>query len=452
MRKIERRAAVCWILAIALMAGVGLFVIRFVVNGRSWASSAFNRHMYNSSGQLLSGTVLDRDGTMLSTVSDGSRIYNSSTSIRTSTLHAVGDPSGMIGTGALTAFASKLSGYNLVSGAYNAQNGNQLYLTISAEYNSVAYQALGGSAGTVAVYNYKTGEILCMVSAPSYDPMNIPNDLESDPEYEGAYLNRFLSSTYTPGSTFKVVTTQAAIENITDLFERTFYCSGSAEIAGDTITCPHAHGEETIYEALSNSCNVVYAQLAEELGAETLSRYASQAGLTSSYSVNGLSTAKGSFAFTDSEEKLGWAAVGQGSDLVNPCAVMVYMGAIANGGKAAVPQLISKVTSSSGFPHSVYLTRHTGRLVKTQTAEVLADMMHYNVVYNYGEDRFPNMDLCAKSGTAETGGSEANAWFVGFLRNEDAPLAFVVLIEEGGSGSSNAGTVAARVLNAIVNG
>ena len=76
-----------------------------------------------------------------------------------------------------------------------------------------------------------------------------------------------------------------------------------------------------------------------------------------------------------------------------------------------------------------------------------------NVEKTYGKSRFPNMDLCAKSGTAEVGeGLAPHAWFAGFLRNEDAPYAFVVLVENGGGGSSVAGNVAARVLDVMVNG
>jgi len=79
--------------------------------------------------------------------------------------------------------------------------------------------------------------------------------------------------------------------------------------------------------------------------------------------------------------------------------------------------------------------------------------MAHNVTAQYGASRFPNMDVCAKSGTAEVGGGKApHAWFAGFLRNEDAPYAFVVLVENGGSGAEAAGGVAAKVLNALVNG
>ena len=446
-----------WGLLIALLAVVSivtlaLFLFRFFSDGGHWASSPFNRHLYNSAGQLISGTLLDRDGEVLSAVDQsGSRTYPDGETRRKSILHVVGDPYGSIGTGALTAFADRLTGFDLLNGAFGAQRGNQVYLTIDADLNETAYRALNGRKGTVAVYNYQTGEILCLVSSPSFDPRNIPSGLETDPSYDGVYLNRFLSSTFPPGSIFKTVTLAAALEELPGLEERTWVCEGSAQIGDGTVTCTAAHGEQDIREALANSCNVVFGQLAVELGGSTLERYAGKAGLTSRYSVNGIPTAAGSFSLTGiSDNDLAWAGVGQYHDAVNPCSMLVYMGAIANGGRAAVPCLLLQV-DTPGLPDLPQFTRRTGRLIARDTAETLADMMAYNVTAAYGTSRFPNMDLCAKSGTAEVGGGQApHAWFTGFLRDEDHPYAFLVLVENGGSGSSAAGDVASRVLNALV--
>lgn len=231
-----------WALALLLAAGLGFFLVKYFLDGGSWASSAFNRHLYNSSGQLASGTVLDRDGDVLSEVVDGQRTYYDNATVRKATLHAVGDLQGNIGTGALNAFADKLTGYSLLNGAFGAQRGNDLYLTIDARYNYTAYEALGGKSGTVAVYNYETGEILCMVSAPSYDPLNVPEDITTNDRYKGAYLNRFLSSTFTPGSVYKTVTLAAALEEIPDLADRTWTCSGSVQMGDETIICSGTHG------------------------------------------------------------------------------------------------------------------------------------------------------------------------------------------------------------------
>ena len=454
MKKIERRAFVCLALAILLAAGLAVFLVRYFLDGGDWASSAFNRHLYNSSGELSSGTVLDRDGDVLSQVVDGRRTYYDGATVRKATLHAVGDLQGNIGTGALNAFADKLTGYNLLNGAFGAQRGSELYLTIDARYNYTAYEALGGRSGAVGVYNYETGEILCMVSAPSYDPLDVPEDIETSDRYKGAYLNRFLSSAFTPGSVYKTVTLTAALEEIPDLTDRTWTCEGSVQIGDETIVCSGTHGQQDIASAFANSCNVAFAQIAVELGAETLAEYTEKAGLTDSYSIDGLPTAKGSFDFAGiTDGQLGWAGVGQHRDQVNPASLMIYMGAVANGGKAAEPYLIGRTTSALGLPSLPHLTTHTRRLVDADTAEMLADLMANNVTQTYGADRFPGMDICAKSGTAEVGeGQTPHAWFAGFLRGEETPYAFVVLVENGGGGSSVAGTVAAKVLDVIVNG
>ena len=245
MRKIEKRAVICMALAILLAAGMSVFLIRYFAEGGKWASSAFNRHLYDSNGVLISGTVLDRDGDVLSSVENGHRTYYENETVRKATLHAVGDLYGKIGTGVLNAFADKLTGFDLVNGAFGAERGSNLYLTLDARYNYEAYRALGGHAGTVAVYNYKTGEILCMVSAPSYDPLNVPKNLEENDRYKGAYLNRFLSSAFVPGSVFKTVTLTAALENLPDAETRTWNCTGSVQIGDETITCSGVHGEQT---------------------------------------------------------------------------------------------------------------------------------------------------------------------------------------------------------------
>ena len=453
MKKIENRAVVCLLLALALAAGMVFFLFRYLTQGGDWASSAFNRHLYNTQGQLTAGTVLDRDGDVLSSAQDGKRTYYDSETVRKATLHAVGDLQGNVGAGALNAFAGRLTGWNLFNGAFGADRGGELTLTIDARYNYEAYQALNGSAGTVAVYNYKTGEILCMVSAPSYDPLHVPEDIETNDRYKGAYVNRFLSSAFTPGSVYKTVTLTAALETIPGIESRTWNCAGSVQIGEETIVCSGVHGEQDIAAAFANSCNAAFASIAVELGADTLRKYTEKAGLTASYNIDGLASARGSFDWALDDGRLGWAGVGQDKDLVNPCALMVYMGAIAGGGKAAEPYLILKTRNGLGLPSLPHWTRRTGALIDPATAEKLADLMAGNVEKTYGKSRFPNMDLCAKSGTAEVGEGEApHAWFAGFLRNEDAPLAFVVLVEHGGGGSAVAGGVAGRVLDVIVNG
>ena len=411
MRKIEKRSIFCLILAALLGLGLAFFCFQFVVDGGDWASYPYNRHLYNNAGQLKGGTILDRDGDMLSTLDeDGNRIYNDDATVRRATLHAVGDKNGNIGAGALTSFADKLSGYNLLTGVYSP---------------------LG------------TGN--------TFDPANPPDIAADDPAWDGVYVNRLLSANSIPGSIFKVVTINAAIENIPDLFQRKWTCTGSVNIGGEEVTCPHAHGEQDIEEALANSCNGVFGQLAVELGGETMQKYADAAGLTKSIKVDGIQSSVGKFDFSGNDNQLAWSGVGQGQDTLCPINMLQYMGAIANGGKAAVPRLIEKSTTDYGLPTGIYYPHKSAQLIDEKTAGTIADMMHNNVIETYGQDRFPGMDICAKSGTAEVGADKSpNAWFTGFLRDEATPYAFIVLVENGGGGSSVAGTVASQVLQAAV--
>ena len=450
MRKIEKRAVLCLIIALALIAGLGLFCFRFVTNAADWAAYPYNRHMYSNSGQLLSGTILDRDGDVLTEVKDGERVYYPDATVRRATVHAVGDGSGYIGTGALTAFADRLSGYNLITGGYSPLgSGRNLTLTLDAYLNVTAYNAMDGRQGTVGVYNYKTGDILCMVSTPSFDPENPPAASEAQ---DGIYLNRFLSSAQVPGSIFKTVTLTAALENLPDLKDRTFTCTGETTVGGTVITCPKPHGKMDIASAFANSCNGVFGALAAELGGDTMTKYVEQAGLTRRMSVDGIMTAAGHYDVSEADKgQIVWSGVGQYTDTVNPCNMMTYMGAIANGGTAAVPRLILDITTPSGIPTSWQRTEETDTLVQASTASQVKEMMKNNVVQTYGTDRFRGLDIGAKSGTAEVGGDKRpNAWFAGFLDDPEHPYAFIVLVENGGGGASVAGEIAATVLQACV--
>lgn len=450
MRKIEKRAVLCLIIALALIAGLGLFCFRFVKNAADWAAYPYNRHMYSNSGQLLSGTILDRDGDVLTEVKDGERSYYPDETVRRATVHAVGDGSGYIGTGALTAFADRLSGYNLLTGGYSPLgSGRNLTLTLDAYLNVTAYNAMDGRQGAVGVYNYKTGDILCMVSTPSFDPQNPPDASSAE---NGIYLNRFLSSAQVPGSIFKTVTLTAALENLPDLKDRTFTCTGETTVGGTVITCPKPHGKMDIQSAFANSCNGVFGALAAELGGDTMTKYVEQAGLTRRMSVDGIMTAAGHYDVSDADKgQIGWSGVGQYTDTVNPCNMMTYMGAIANGGTAAVPRLILDITTPSGIPTSWQRTEETDTLVQASTAAQVKEMMKNNVVQTYGTDRFRGLDIGAKSGTAEVGGdNRPNAWFAGFLDDPEHPYAFIVLVENGGGGSTVAGEIAATVLQACV--
>ena len=446
MNKIKRRAMIILALVVLLALGAAYFLITLEADGEDWAGFASNTHTHQN-GVLTAGQVRDRNGVLLlSTDEEGHRVYNDDWGIRLSTLHAVGDPAGNIGGSAVNAFDRQLMGYNMVNGVYSfSGQGRDVYLTVDAELNKVAWNALDGRRGCVAVMDYTTGELVVMVSSPGFEPNSPPDNV--------SYLNRFLGGLYPPGSTFKLLTAQAALENIPDLANFHYTCTGSADYEGGKITCVQAHGELTFYDALAVSCNCCFAALAQQLSGGTLAKYVEEAGLTeANFEVNGYTPATGSFDIAPAGSmNLGWSGVGQYHDLVNPCSLLHYVGAIANEGKAVEPTLIKKVTTTGGIPLWLDLIHSKDRLMKDETAAQLQEMMAYCVRENYGVESFPGLPVCAKSGTAEVeSGSSPHAWFTGFLNSEEHPYAFIVLVENGGAGSRVAGSVANRVLQAVV--
>jgi penicillin-binding protein A len=446
MKRVSNRSRALLLLCALVLVGLSFYIFKYIVNGRAWVSFPSNQTVYTN-GVLKVGTILDRNGVMLSDIKNGARVYSDDAAIRKATLHAVGDLKGNIGTSALTNFASRLIGYNFIAGAYSRTYvGKTLYLTIDTQLNTAAYKALAGRKGAVGIMNYKTGEILCMVSTPTFDPTAVPDIENGGDQYEGVYINRFLSSAYTPGSTFKLITLAAAIENIPDLYDRVFTCEGSLKVGGDTVNDTAKHGKLSIEDALAVSCNTTFAQLSLELGADKLSDYADRFGLTRSISINGIMTAAGSFKKAAAgTSDLAWSGIGQYDDTVCPCNMLRFVGAIANGGVAVDMSLIHEKGLTGIIPPG------SERLLSKATSDKIATMMNYDVYKTYGQGNFPGLELYAKSGTAEVGGNlQPHSWFVGYITNKNYPLAFVVVVENGGSGSRTAGVIANTVLQVAV--
>lgn len=446
MRKQERRAWICLILAFALVAGVGIFCYRFVKDGGKWATFYGNTQIYTD-GAINRGTITDRNGEELLNCTTDGFIYSSDYETRVATVHAVGDPGGNVSDGAISTFRSQLIGYDILNGTYDeTANGKKIALTIDASANRAAYEGLAGRTGTVGVYNWKTGEIVCMVSTPTFDPAY---DYDEEDEGSSYYFNNFLDGLLTPGSTFKLVTSAAVIDKMPDRGSFSFDCDGVNQLSDredSKLTDVKAHGEVDFREALAQSCNGAFGALTREVGAKAMAEYAEKAGLTEPVKVDGIETAAGSFDFpSDNDVKLSWAGIGQADDLVNPCAMMVYMGAIANGGEPVQPTLIKSAT----FLKEITGGKSLGRYIDEDTAAELKDMMKNNVVENYGESNFEGMDMYAKSGTAEAGDDYPDAWFVGFTADDDAPYAFVVWVKGGGYGSQVAAPIAASVIRTL---
>ena len=453
MKTTGTRSLILFLLAAGFFLGLGVFLYGLATEGGKWAVQPFNGHISGTGVSSGEGRVLDRNGNVLAQTKDGKRVYSSDYATRCALVHAVGDTQGNIAAGVQYQYRSELSGYNFVTGLVSPtgkSNGCDVALTLDSSLCRLARQKLNGRNGAAAVYNYKTGELLCMVSTPDFDPQNPPKDLATNSAYSGAYLNKVISSTFTPGSIFKVVTSAAAVENIANLDSRTWLSNGSVVINGNRITDLGSYGKLNFQQALAKSSNVVFSQVAVEVGAPKLQAEANRMGFNRSFSLDGIDAAKSSYNVSSAApDELGWSGVGQYTDMVNPFHMLVLMGAVANGGTPVMPYLVKSVTTPVGIPVRAGAAKTGAELVQPSTAARLQTYMRYDVTREYGDSLFPGLSVCAKTGTAEVGGGKKpNCWMIGFSQNESTPYAFVVLVENTSGSVATAGRVAGALMTA----
>ena len=448
MKNIAKRSLALLVLAAFCLTGLGILGFRFAVHGGEWATNRVNKHLYTDGAFSRGGTIYDIEGEALVSTEDGKRVYNSSKRVRRSLLHLLGDGEGFISNNIQSEYSDRLSGYSYINGLFDVVstgNGHDMTLTVNSEVCAAAYDALNGRKGAVAAYNYKTGDVLCSVSSPNYDVRNKPENIDSDKsgKYDGIYINRVTSGLFVPGSIFKIITAACAEENLADIDSRSFSCDGSATVGETKVTCPKRHGSDMSFEdAFASSCNCVFAALAVELGSDKLTATAQRCGFNSSFECGRLSVTASRIDLTGcTDGELAWAGVGQYTTLVNPLSYLRVAGAVANGGVAVKPVFVF----SGG-----HLTQSGSKEFFTaQVAARVKEMMRNNVSEVYGDSYFPKLDMCGKTGTAEIEqGDEPHAWFAGFSSNESCPVAIVVIVENGGYGSSAAVPVAAEVMKA----
>ncbi len=450
MKRIALRSATIWILVLVLLGGLGFFLFEYFMYGDQWVISQGSPHIY-SGENIDTGIVLDRDGILLLDTSDN-RTYSATKELRASMVHWLGDRNGSVSAPAIAHYAKEMAGFDVLTGVYSGTEGGRATLTMSAKLQLAALQAMGEYKGTLAMYNYKTGELLCAVTAPNYDPDDVP-DIESDETgaYEGMYMNRFTQSVYIPGSIFKIVTTAAALEEIEDIREQTFTCTGVQEYGTKDVTCEHIHGELDFDGILAQSCNCAFAQVVEQLGRKKLEKYVEKYNITEPIYFDGIATAAGNFDLEDcAPVQVAWSGIGQHKDQINPCRFLTFMGTIANDGIETTPHLMQSITCSGEETY-----RGQGsigeRIMPVEVAQELQRMMRNNVEEKYGLENFPELTVCAKTGTAQVGGDQnSNAMFAGFVTDEAHPIAFFVAVEDAGYGRQVCVPIINEVLQAYL--
>lgn len=432
-----------WVLVAVLVlfcTGILLLYGKLALVGDSWVSYPTNQHIYRDGHLTKGGVITDRNGEILCQTVKGKRVFHENATLRKATAHTVGDLDGFVSTGVHAAFWKEITGYDKINGVYG--NGKDISLTIDANLSVTAYNALGSRAGTVGVYNYKTGEILCMVSTPTFDPASTQKSSQ-----KGVYVNRLLSGSYAPGSIFKTVTALSALEHLDDATTRTHTCKRGVTIEGEWLSCLGHHGATRLEDALVDSCNAGFAQFALDVGRSNLTSTANKVGFNKTLTVNGVACTQSTYQVANSRDiDFGWSGIGQHSDTVNPFQFLTFMGGVAGEGTCVWPYFVENAKGLSGTAATLRNGKRVSMMSKSSARE-LTSMMRKAVTEHYGDGNFSGLSLCAKTGTAEIGEKATpHSWFVGFCLSQSKPYAFVVVVENAGAGLGVASSVASTVL------
>ena len=283
MKKLNRRALSVMLIALFIVLGLFTYVQRYVKDGEYWAS------YFSRLNSLSEGYVTDRYGVMLAAFTANDNRFNEDRSTRIANYHVTGDFWDRTGTGILTGFSRQLHSYSPITGMTQTRTAS-LKLNVDSALNKKAYAALAERRGAVGVVNYRTGEMICLVSSPAIDPT------ENDPVApEGVYINRLLSASFTPGSIFKLVTAAAAIECVPTIWQRSFFCEGEDEISGVIFHCPFEHYTNDFAGALANSCNIAFAKIAISVGQREMVNHVRDYGFLDGHELDGIPTAAGSY-------------------------------------------------------------------------------------------------------------------------------------------------------------
>ena len=345
-------------------------------------------------------------------------------------------------------------GYKIIDNDINTEKYN-LVTTLDYEIQKIAEEELDttGLKGSVIVLDAHNGDVLAMVSRPNYDPNNVADYLNSTNK---ELFNRAVQISYPPGSIFKLVVLAAALEeNIAEPYD-TFYCNGYEEIGDVMIKCSSfergGHGEISLEDAFSQSCNSAFIQLGQKVGGKKIIEVAEKLGLGTKTGVELLEEIQGQLPSEDyiKGAGIGNISIGQGTLEVTPLQIAKMTLIIVNEGKDTGIHLVKEIIDENGKVVEIISNRKTKQVLSSSTAQIIQSMMERVVSTGTGNridlDQFGG--AAGKTGSAEAfvnGEKVAHAWFTGYLPNRNPQYIITILIEEGGSG----GRVAAPVFNKI---
>jgi penicillin-binding protein A len=365
------------------------------------------------------------------------------------------------------------------------KRGGNIFVTVDPNLQEVARTALGANEGALVAMDPRTGDILALYSTPGFDPSDLSSGSDAEMRQAWKRLNADTDKPllalshqelFLPGSSFKIVTASAGLENgfgpqspWPNPHRLTLPLTNEQLQNFGDDHCNGGSSQITMIEAFEESCNVTFAEVGLRVGAERLAAQARAYGLCGTLPPERttcdrqlidfeLPFQNGRFPepeyFERNDPLLAFSAIGLDNDLVNPLQMALMASAVANGGEMPQPRIVSEVRDSQGRVAREFGVRTVRRAITGSTAATLTQMM-IAVVNNGSGYRaaIPGIQVAGKTGTATNGeGRAPNAWFTAFAPAQAPRIAVSVIVLDGGNLGSEAtgGQVAAPIVRAVI--
>lgn len=454
---VNKRSLVVLVFLIALF----LFLVVYLVIFQLFYSDDLVNHNHNKrnwidENVIARGTIYDRNGNVVvhtekDEEDNNYRVYDYGESMAPVTGYnsVIYGKSGIENTynndllNISTNEISKLKSMVIESGI-----GNDVTLSIDANLQELSYRYLDGIVGSIVIMNAETGEVLSLVSNPSFDPNSIDMDWEELIQDEkGPLLNRATQGVYRPGSIMKVITATGLLDNNVNL---NYNDTGKEVIQNYTVTNfgDAVFGQLDLRSAIVNSVNTYFANKTVELGKKSLEETTDKFMFNEDYKFD-LVHNRAEIPYDELNEiDTAMTGFGYGKTTVTPLHMAMVASTIANGGKMMQPRLVLNVKDKDGKILKTSKEEVLSEVTTADTANKIKDAMIGVVNEGSGQAAYnPYLTIAGKTGTADTENDSTDAWFIGFAVDRQTTLAIAVVVEnDGRTGGEVAAPIAGPLL------
>lgn len=469
MNNIKKVMLVFLIFFIALISYITYF---YMFNSEKAVSSTFNSRLWAERNKVLRGTIYDKDMKALTKSAKIDAVSQKQQYLQGEIFaHALGYMNPVYGLSGLEkkydeelmGRESGVSKYFFFSKDTEEKVGNGLRTTLDSKLQMKAFELLGDKRGAVVAINPKTGEILAMVSKPSYDPNNLNKNWKAIvANKEVPLLNRAISGLYPPGSIFKAITAISALENLPSIYNKSFQDEGKL-VFNERESLKNYDGEVLgnidFKTAFVHSSNVVFGTLGIDLGNKALKETAEKFYFNKDTPSIGLTIDNSRFPSYKSNEKgnIAQSAIGQSAVLATPMEMALVASTIANDGIMMEPMMVKEILDSKGKSLRKLEPKRLEQVTTKENANIMKDLMRSVVAEGTGGNAaVPGIVVSGKTGTADHNDDPSkqeapHSWFIGFAPYDSPQIAIAVIVEEGGVGGGIAAEITRELIKSYLN-